>query len=141
IDVTFTTFCLDPTPFIVQCMEFVRKHKSPTPPVLPMLSDISQCSAHCPSTYAVSDFERTSYYNGITTEGKPPELLYCTGSAKYLWIEPSSKLPTKSLCGVHCTLLNDVWSTVSHQVSQLVREQTNHYSIDPVCFVTMPYES
>lgn len=129
----------NPTPFIVQCMEFVRKHKSPAPPVLPMLSDISQCSARRPSAYAVSDFERTSYYNGITTEGKPPELLYRTGSAKYPWIEPSSEhayLPTKSLCGVHRTLLNDVWSTVGRQVSQLVRDRTNRYSIDLVRFVT-----
>ncbi|KIK29951.1 hypothetical protein PISMIDRAFT_446649 [Pisolithus microcarpus 441] len=104
-----------------------------------MLSDISQCSALPPSAYAVSDFERTSYYNGIPTEGEHPELLYRTGSAKYPWIEPSSEhayLPTKSLLGVHRTPLNDVWSTVGPQVSQLVRDRTNRYSIDPVRFVT-----
>lgn len=123
----------------LMCTEHACQCKSPILPTSPMLSDISQCSALPPSAYAVSDFERTSYYNGIPTEGEHPELLYRTGSAKYPWIEPSSEhayLPTKSLLGVHRTPLNDVWSTVGPQVSQLVRDRTNRYSIDPVRFVT-----
>ena len=37
------------------------------------------------SPYAVSDDERTSYYSRITDDGEHPDLLYHTGSDKYLW--------------------------------------------------------
>jgi len=85
------------------------------------------------------DYERTSYYNGITDEGEHPVLLYRTGSAKYPWIQPSGRhayLPTKSLRGVYRTPLNDVWSTVGPQVRELVKDRRIRYSIDPARFVT-----
>jgi len=92
------------------------------------------------SAYAVSDYERTSYYNGITDEGDHPDLLYCTGSAKYPWIEPKGRhayQPTKSLCGVYRTPLNDIWSTVGPQVRELVKDRKIRYSsINPARFIT-----
>ena len=77
------------------------------------------------SAYAVTDYERTSYYNGTTDEGEHPNLLYRTGSAKYLWIQSKGRhpyQPTKSLRGVYRTPLNDVWSTVGPQVRELTKD-------------------
>ena len=90
------------------------------------------------SAYAVSDHERTPYYNGITDDGEHPDLLYRTGSTRYPWIQPSGRhayQPTKSLHGVYRTPLNDVWSTVGPQVRELVKARTIRYSIDPARFV------
>jgi hypothetical protein len=92
------------------------------------------------SAYAVSDYERTSYYNGITDEGSHPDLLHRTGSAKYSWIQPKDEhayQPTKSLRGVFRTPLNDVWSTVGPQVRELVKDRKiSHLSIAAARFVT-----
>jgi len=92
------------------------------------------------SAYAVSDYERTSYYNGITDEGSHPDLLHRTGSAKYSWIQPKDEhayQPTKSLRGVFRTPLNDVWSTVGPQVRELVKDRKiSHSSIAAARFVT-----
>lgn len=91
------------------------------------------------SAHTVSDYERTSYYNGLADEGDHPDLLYRTGSAKYPWTQPSGRhayQPTKSLRGVFGTPLNDVWSTVGPQVRDLVRAQKTPYSINTARFVT-----
>lgn len=112
----------------------------------PALGDISQRSALSQDSattivtaYAVSNYERTSYYNGITNEGEHPDLLYRTGSAKYPWIQPSDRhayQPTKSIGGVFRTPLNDVWSTVGPQVCQLVKDRKLSISIGLARFVT-----
>ncbi|TFK68839.1 hypothetical protein BDN72DRAFT_768770 [Pluteus cervinus] len=131
-------------------MDYAGKRKSPALHSSPALSDESQLSAltlasqdSAPtvvSANTVSDYERTSYYNGITDEGEHPDLLYRTGSAKYPWIQPSGRHPyhpTKSLRGVYCTPLNDVWSTVGPQIRDLVKVRKTPYSIDPARFVTL----
>jgi hypothetical protein len=106
------------------------------------LTTAPQCSRHTANGHsmaAVSDYERTSYYNGISDQGDHPDLLYRTGSAKYPWIQPRGRhpyQPTKSLRGVYRTPLNDVWSTVGPQVRELVKDRKIHYSIDPARFVT-----
>jgi len=127
-------------------MDYAGQRKSPASPASPTLSDVSQLSTlsqdsaiSVVTAYAVSDYEKTSYYNGITDEGEHPDLLYRTGSAKYPWIQPKGRhayQPTKSLRGVYRTSLNDVWSTVGPQVSKLVKDRMNRYSIDPARFVT-----
>ncbi len=92
------------------------------------------------SPHAVSDYDRTSYYNGVTDDGEHPDLLYRTGSAKYPWIRPAGRhahTPPKSLRGVHGTPLNRVWATVGPQVRDLVRGGVKaRYSIDPARFIT-----
>lgn len=52
-----------------------------------------------------------------------PFLLYRTGSGKYSFVPPADSTvepPRKSLRGVHGTPLNEVWSTISCEVSALV---------------------
>lgn len=93
------------------------------------------------SSHAVSEYEKTSYYNGITNPGGHPDLLYRTGSDKHPWIRPTGRFgiahqPTKSIHGVHGTPLHSVWSIVGPQVSNLVRSAVNSYTIGTVCFVT-----
>ena len=132
-------------------MDFARKRQRhrPTSPASPMLSDTSHPSTNTPisqdsgitvvSIHAVSDYERTSYYNGITDNGEHPDLLYRTRSDKYPWIQPTGKhayQPTKSIRGVYKTPLNGIWSVVGPQVRDLVRGLKNRYSIDPARFVT-----
>jgi hypothetical protein len=130
-------------------MEYAGQRLGPASPAPPVLSDVSQLSAltlvsqDSPTTvasiFAVSHYERTSYYSGITDAGDQPDLLYRTGSDKYPWIQPKGNAyqPIKSLRGVYCTPLNDVWSTVGPQVRDLVKDRNIHYcSIDTARFVT-----
>jgi len=115
-------------PLVTSLTKFTMEHT-----VLSQDQDIDAPS------HAVSEYEKTSYYNGITKVGEHPDLLYRTGSAKYPWIKPTGRIahqPTKSLCGVHGTPLNPVWSIVGPQVSNLVRSVVNGYTINPVRFVT-----
>ncbi|KIO32551.1 hypothetical protein M407DRAFT_241424 [Tulasnella calospora MUT 4182] len=141
--------------FALHCIDYACQRKNPASLASSTLSDESQLSAAtllsqdsagsaisastANSAYAVSNYESTSYYNGITDEGEHPDLLYRTGSAKYPWIQPSGRYPyqpTKSLRGVYRTPLNDVWSTVGPQVRKLVKDRKIRYSIDPARFVT-----
>ena len=92
------------------------------------------------SPHAVSDYERTTYYNGLANDGEHPDLLYRTGSEKYPWIQPTGSgahLPLRSLRGVHNTPLNRVWDTVGPQVFALVKSGAkNRFSINAARFVT-----
>ena len=111
---TLTTFHLELSTFALQCMDYAIQ--DPASPGSLTLSNVSQLSAGTllskdrattvVFTYTVSDYERTSYYNGITDGGEHPDLLYRTGSAKYPWIQPSGRhayQPTKSIRGVYRT--------------------------------------
>jgi len=62
------------------------RSQSSGPTLLSQESDTTVVSPH-----AVSDYERTSYYNGVTDDGEHPDLLYRTGSAKYPWIRPAGR--------------------------------------------------
>jgi hypothetical protein len=93
IYITLTTFHLELSPFVLQCMDYAGQRQGPASPASLALSDVSQLSAltlvsqdsatTVVSAFTVSYYERTSYYNGITDEGDHPDLLYRTGSAKY----------------------------------------------------------
>jgi hypothetical protein len=131
-------------------MAYASERKGPISPGFPAWSDVSHLSTltfvsqdsstTVVSAHAVSDYERTSYYNGITDNGEHPDLLYRTGSAKHPWIQPTGRHtypPPKSLRGVHGTPLNGVWSTVGPLVRDLVKSAVKtRYSIDRAHFVT-----
>ncbi|KAI0261853.1 hypothetical protein BC834DRAFT_925374 [Gloeopeniophorella convolvens] len=92
------------------------------------------------SAHAVSEYERTTYYRGISGDGEPPDLLYRSD----LFINPFPKpkgrhahLPSKSVRGVFNTPLNKVWETVGPQIRDLVKGRKVRYSfINPARFVT-----
>jgi hypothetical protein len=139
--------------FALQCLNEAEQRKSPTSPV-PLASSTLSDEAHLSaptlisqdsdstvvSKYAVSEYERTSYYNGIAADSEHPDLLYRTGSDKYPWIQPTGRYayqPTKSLRGVYNTPLNKVWSTVGPQVYELVKSAVKtRFSINPARFLT-----
>ena len=149
---TLTTFGSDLSFFALECMAYAsQRRKGPTSPAsdqgrsdgpqstaLTLLSQDSDTTVVSP--HAVSGYERTSYYNGVTDDGEHPDLLYRTGSAKYPWILPAGRHahpPPKSLRGVHGTPLNRVWSTVGPQVRDMVRSGVRtRYTINPARFVT-----
>ncbi|KAF9472047.1 hypothetical protein BDN70DRAFT_887451 [Pholiota conissans] len=93
-----------------------------------------------PSSYAVSDYERKTYYNGVAGSGEGPPLVYRTGADKYPWIEPKGEhahQPSKAACGVFGTPLNAVWNTVAFQICDLINERKIQYSsIDVARFTT-----
>ena len=92
------------------------------------------------STYAVSHYERITYYNGVTDNGDHPDLLYRSDLFTNPFPKPTGRhahLPIKSIQGVYNTSLNMVWDTVGPQIRDLIKAQQVHYSsIDPARFVT-----
>jgi hypothetical protein len=79
------------------------------------------------SKYAPDEYERTTYYNGITGDGDHPELIYRSNFQTTPFPKPSGRhahIPVKSLRGVFGTPLNNVWGDV------------RGWSIDPARFFT-----
>ena len=62
------------------------------------------------------DYERRSFYNGITGDGDHPELVYRSDYLTTPFAKPVSRyahIPVKSVRGVFDTPRNSVWQTVS----------------------------
>src|SRR5712672_3627655 len=92
-------------------------------------------SQHTPNNY-----ERTSYYNGITGDGDHPELVYRSDFRTTLFPRPAGRftnLRIKSLRGVFDTPLNDVWETVGPKIVELIKAwKVDWSSVDPARFFT-----
>ncbi|KAM5531085.1 hypothetical protein V8D89_015250 [Ganoderma adspersum] len=92
------------------------------------------------SSEAPSEYERLSYYNGITSDGHHPVLLYRSDLSTNAFPKPKGRfahIPTKSVQGVYNTSLNNVWHTVGPQIRDLLKGREVRYSsIDPARFVT-----
>ena len=95
-------------------------------------------SATAGSVHAVSEFEASSYYLGISDDH--PLLLFRTGSNKYPFVQPrgfEAYRTSKSVRGVYGTPLNAVWSTVGPLIRDMIKTQKIRYtSIDVARFVT-----
>ena len=145
---TLTIFCLELSEFALWCIEFAREHQGPASTTSPALNDFSQLSlllhdtrsstTSVGSAHAVSDFEASSYYLGISDDH--PLLLYRTGSEKYPFVKTKGSQAyrtSKSVRGVYGTPLNAVWSTVGPLVRDLIKTQEIRYtSIDVARFIT-----
>lgn len=145
---TTVTFCLDLSAFVLSCIEFACEHQGPASHTYPALSDSFQLSllshntrgsaTSVSSAHAVSDFEASSYYLGISDDH--PFLLYRTGSEKYPFVKPKGSQAyrkSKSVRGVYGTPLNSVWSIVGPLVRDLIKTQKIRYtSIDVARFIT-----
>ena len=117
-------------------------HASPTSPALSDFSllshDTRSGATSVGSAHAVSDFEASSFYLGISDDH--PLLLYRTGSEKYPFVKPKgfqAYCTFKSVRDVYGTPLNAVWSTVGPLVRDLIKTQKIRYtSIDEARFIT-----
>jgi len=79
--------------------------------------------------YVVSEYERTTYYNGISLD--PPELLYRSDLLDNPFSLPKgrhSPTPTKTVHGVFNTRLNEVWHDVAPQICKLLKARHIRYS-------------
>ena len=102
-------------------------------------SDAEMSDATTASPYDISEYERTTYYNGIASGGHP-ELLYRSDLLDNPFPRPTGRhalLPTKSVRGVYNTPLNKVWGTVAPQICDLLKARKILYSaINTARFVT-----
>ncbi|EKM48866.1 uncharacterized protein PHACADRAFT_266035 [Phanerochaete carnosa HHB-10118-sp] len=88
--------------------------------------------------YILSEWERTTYYNGISSDH--PELLYRSDLLENPFPVPKGRhphLPTKTAHGVFDTPLNAVWDTVAPQICEFLKARKIRYSaINTARFVT-----
>ncbi|KAG8730191.1 hypothetical protein FRC10_002999 [Ceratobasidium sp. 414] len=120
-------------------------------PGSPTLSDVSTVTsnlsavtisndAFAVSRYTPSEFERKSYYNGITGDGDHPELVYRSDCLTTPFLKPSGRyahLAVKSISGVFKISLNGVWGAVGPKICELIQVSgINWSSIDPARFFT-----
>ena len=92
---------------------------SPAPSDATMTSNLSALTfasdATVVSVHGPNEYERTSYYNGITGDGHHPDLVYRSDFLTTPFPKPVGRhasLPIKSLRGVFDTPLNGVWDAV-----------------------------
>jgi len=88
--------------------------------------------------YALSDWERTTYYSGISPN--PPELLYRSDLLENPFPIPKGRHPhpiTKTVYGVFDTPLNAVWDSIAPQICEFLKVRKIRYSaIKAARFVT-----
>ena len=105
-----------PLPPLLLYME--RLGASAESPALTFASNTTIVSQHTPTEY-----ERTSYYNGITEDGDHPVLIYRSDFLTTPFPKPVGRyghIPVKSLHGVYGTSLNPVWDSVGPKIIELV---------------------
>ena len=99
-------------------------------------------NATADSVHGPDEYEKMSYYNGITGDADHPYLVYRSDFLTMPFPKPVGRhahLPVKSLCGVFNTLLNDVWDAVGPHFHNLIKaRKVDWLSIDPACFFTHP---
>ena len=153
---TLTTFPPELSLFTLQCINLQgqqrKSHSSPRVPSSPAPSDVTMVSSLSPLTIASDttafsvhgpdEYERTSYYNGITEDGDHPDLVYRSDFLTIPFPKPVSRhahIPVKSLRGVFDTPLNGVWDAVGPQIRDLIKAwKIDWSSIDPARFFTHP---
>ena len=104
-------------------------------PALTFASNTTAVSQHTPTEY-----ERTTYYNGITEDGDHPVLVYRSDFLTTPFPKPVGRyahIPVKSLRGVHGTPLNAVWESVGPKIVELITtRKIDCSSIDTARFFT-----
>ncbi|KAI0254466.1 hypothetical protein BJV78DRAFT_1152216 [Lactifluus subvellereus] len=132
--------------FTLECINYSGHHKSLSSPASPTLSDTSSSfsalttapDATAVSPYVLSNWERTTYYNGISPDH--PELLYRSDLLENSFPIPKARhshLPTKTVYGVFNTSLNAVWDTVAPRICEFLKALKIRYSaIKAARFVT-----
>jgi hypothetical protein len=113
--------------FALQCLDLVAREEkgsptsSPESVVSPALTFASDTTAV--SQYTPTEYERASYYNGITKGGDHPVLVYRSDFDTTPFPKPSGRyahIPVKSVRGVHGTALNLIWESVGPKIVDLM---------------------
>jgi len=76
------------------------------------------------SEYTPTEYERVTYYNGITEDGDHPVLVYRSDFGTTPFLKPDGRyahIPVKSLRGVHGTSLNRIWESVGTKIVELIQ--------------------
>ncbi|KZV67002.1 hypothetical protein PENSPDRAFT_636316 [Peniophora sp. CONT] len=78
--------------------------------------------------YVPLDWEREMYYYGISPD--PPELLYRSNCLEVRFPTPtgSTRISTKTACGVFDTPLNAVWRAVAPEIRDILKARKIRYS-------------
>ena len=151
----YHTYHLPSRTLTLQCIDLQGRQlerKGPSSPRVPgspalnvtMASNVSDLTfagdAAAVSVYGPDEYERTSYYNGITGDGDHPDLVYRSDFLTTPFPKPVGRyahIPVKSLRGVFDTPLNGVWDAVGPQIRDLMKaREINWSSIDPARFFT-----
>ncbi|KAJ7484702.1 hypothetical protein FB451DRAFT_1169725 [Mycena latifolia] len=135
---------LDLSLFALMCMDSAAHQKkgslttslaSSVSSDLSFASDSTVVSPHTPDEY-----EKKTYYNGITGDSDHPKLVYRSDFLTTPFPKPDGRyahIPVKSLRGVYNTPLNDVWETVGPKIMDLlISRKINLSSVDPARFYT-----
>lgn len=128
---------------MLECQNNSANQGAPPDPTSPTLSDttlvdnsasfskISLFSdASIVDPYFVSEYERITYYHGISPE--PPELLYRSDLQKNPFPVPKGRFPhlaVKTAHGVFNTPLNPVWNTVAPKITSFLKGRGIRYSV------------
>ena len=111
---------------------------SPVPAVSPALT-FSSVTIAVPQ-YTPTEYERTTYYNGITQGGDHPALVYRSDFGTTPFPKPVggyARVPVKSVRGVYGTSLNPVWESVGPEIVELITiEKIDCSSIGAARFFT-----
>jgi hypothetical protein len=119
-------------------------HHNKGSPTLNLVSAVSSALTFASGTAVVSqytptEYERTTYYNGIIGDDHP-ELVYRSDFLTTPFPKPVGRyahIPVKSLHGVYDTPLNGVWETVGPKIVDLITtRKINWSSVDPARFFT-----
>ena len=90
------------------------------------------------SQHTPTEYERTTYYNGITGDSDHPELVYRSDFLTTPFPKPEDRyahIHVKSLHGVYDTPLNGVWEAVGPKIVDLITTRKIHWSsVDPARF-------
>lgn len=146
---TLTTFHPEFSLFTLTCINLHsqprRSPKSPRSSSSPNQSTLSNLAAASEATliskYSPDEYEKTTYYNGITGNGSHPPLVYRSDFLTTPFPKPGAgrhaPIPVKTLRGVFDTPLNEVWDTVGPQIRDLIKAHKIQWSsIDPARFFT-----
>ncbi|TFY72083.1 hypothetical protein EVG20_g935 [Dentipellis fragilis] len=124
---------LEPSLFALQCLNSADQRNSSSPasptPSQAASSRLSAADSTAVTQHIVSEWERTTYYHGVSSD--PPELLYRSDFFENPYPIPEgrhSQLPSKTIIGVFGTPLNAVWGTVGPQIRQILKDQNIRYS-------------
>ena len=94
------------------------------------------------SQYTPTEYERATYYNGITADGDHPVLVYRSDFGTTPFSRPVNRFahaPVKTVRGIYGTSLVPIWDSVGFEIVQLITiEKIACSSISTARFFTHP---
>jgi hypothetical protein len=121
-------------------MDIVARQEKGSPKISSVSAVSPALTSAVGSQYTPTEYERTTYYNGISGASDHPKLIYRSDFLTEPFPKPAGRfahIPVKSLRGVHDTPLNGVWETVGPKIVDLITTRKIKWSsVDPARFFT-----